>query len=227
MVDSSQRQPARQSGSARDSEALINALAADLRPVSLWSRPRSLALLWLISSMALVLVASLLQAPWRPNSLLQFGSVPRFGAEILLAFAGFIGLGLVAVQSAVPGAQRSWHRWLAVALAWLPWIGLLLLGLGSPALEPSMAGKRESCYLEVMLESLPPLAIGLLLVRRLFVVSGPVTGALIGLAAGMFPALLMQLSCMYLVDHALTHHLAPVLLPTALGALTGAFLLRR
>ena len=170
---------------------------------------------------------SLAYAPWRPGALNQLLTVPRFTLEIVLALGGVGTLAWIGVQSALPGALRTRRIVLLSGLAWLPWLALLVLGLEDPALAPSMAGKRADCYLEVMVESLPPLMLGLLLLRRLFPLHGVRTGMLLGAASGMVPALLMQLSCMYLVEHAWSHHLAPVLVPTLIGALAGGVLLRR
>jgi len=52
-------------------------------------------------------------------------------------------------------------------------------------------------------------------------------GAVLGAAAGAIPGLLMQLACMYLPEHALTHHVAPVAALAALGAVLGPLVLRR
>lgn len=209
------------------SKSLAATLSHQLEPVSFWQRPRTLLLSWLLLTVLVVSGMSLAYAPWRPGALDQLTSVPRFTLEIVFALGGACTLAWVAVQSAVPGALRPGRVLLLFIAAWVPWLALLLLGLADPALTPSMAGKREDCYLEVMVESLPPLTLGLLMLRRLYVLRGVRTGILLGAASGMVPALLMQLSCMYLVDHAWTHHLAPVLVPTLIGALAGGLLLRR
>jgi len=44
---------------------------------------------------------------------------------------------------------------------------------------------------------------------------------------GLILGLLMQLACMYLPEHALTHHVAPVAVLAALGAVLGPLVLRR
>lgn len=206
---------------------LIENLSGDLTAVSLWQRPSATLLIWLLGSTVIVTTLSLWYEPWRAGSLTQLTTVPRFASEIAVAVLGLTALAWAVVQTAVPGALRGWQAVCIMLLAWAPWLTLLYLGLTEPALAPSMAGKREDCYLEVMLESVPPLLLGLFLLRRLYAVRGFRTGALLGLAAGMLPALLMQLSCMYLVDHAWTHHVAPVLVPCAIGAIAGGFLLRR
>lgn len=90
-----------------------------------------------------------------------------------------------------------------------------------------MLGKRALCYLEVLLLSLPPLVIGLALCRSLYPLRGWATGALLGAAAGMIPGIVMQMACMYIVPHGLTHHVLPIAGSVAVGAALGALVLRR
>ena len=107
------------------------------------------------------------------------------------------------------------------------WVAAHAIALWSPALEPSMAGKRDGCSIEVLLLGAPAFALGLLAARRLAPLDRALTGALIGAAAAAAPALLMQFACMYLPAHALSHHLAPMLIPIVLGAALGPTALRR
>jgi hypothetical protein len=90
-----------------------------------------------------------------------------------------------------------------------------------------MQGKREGCWMEVLLCGVPPLLLGLALLRRLAPLSRAWTGALLGAAAGALPGLLMQLACMYVPAHILSHHLAPIAVVAGTGALLGAVMLRR
>jgi hypothetical protein len=53
------------------------------------------------------------------------------------------------------------------------------------------------------------------------------TGLVAGIAAGVLPALAMQLACVDAPLHALRLHLAPVLAVAAAGALLGRLTLRR
>ena len=85
----------------------------------------------------------------------------------------------------------------------------------------------ESGELQVLLFGSPPLLLGLALLRRLAPMQRVATGALLGAAAGAIPGLLMQMACMYLPEHILSHHIAPIFLLTALGAGLGPVVLRR
>ena len=59
-----------------------------------------------------------------------------------------------------------------------------------------MLGKRENCHLETLLLSLPLLAVGLAVLRRLAPLDRALSGAVLGAGAGAIPALLMQIACM-------------------------------
>ncbi len=72
-----------------------------------------------------------------------------------------------------------------------------------------MLGKRPHCFVETLFYALPPLVLGCYLTRRLFPLRPLRTAMAVGLAAGMLPALYMQLACMYIPDHILKFHIAP------------------
>ena len=107
------------------------------------------------------------------------------------------------------------------------WLAQYMLGLVSPALEPSSLGKRDHCYLETMAYSLPPILVALFLVRRLYPLRFVRTAMTLGLVAGMLPALYMQLACMYDPAHILPFHLGPIAAVAAVGALLGRLVLPR
>jgi hypothetical protein len=205
---------------------LIRELGADLRPAPLLRKPRHLALLWGAGAWLFVVGATIAVQPLRPGVLDQLLASPRFAGETLF---GLLAGGLaIWVAFAVGTPGRSQRRWIALALGGLAiWASAYLYGLVSPALEPSMLGKRQICFLEVLLYGLPSLAVGLLLLRRLAPLERWSAGLLMGAAAGAMPGLLMQLSCMYVPAHILSHHLGPVVGLALLGALGGPLVLRR
>jgi hypothetical protein len=106
------------------------------------------------------------------------------------------------------------------------WLASHIIGFAYPALEPSMLGKRPYCVFETLIYAIPPVLAGLWLARRRYVLRSSKTGALIGLAAGMMPALFMQLACMYEPSHIMTFHIVPGLAIAVPAALAGAWLLR-
>lgn len=90
-----------------------------------------------------------------------------------------------------------------------------------------MVGKREHCYFESAALALLPLGLGLVLASRLAPTARVATGFLLGVASAGLPALWMQMACMYIPHHGLTHHLLPVAAVGALGALVGSRFLPR
>lgn len=205
---------------------LIDTLVHDLRPARGPRRVESLVALWIVVSWTAVLTAMWLVGPFRPGWLQQLAESPHFLLEMAIGLAsGGLAI-LAAVLLCVPGARtRSWLGWAVGGL--LLWVGVYVLAVFDPALEPSMNGKRPGCSIQVLLFGLPPLVLGLALLRRLAPLSRAATGALLGAAAGAVPGLLMQLACVYVPVHILIHHLAPIVLLAGAGALLGALALRR
>ncbi len=87
-----------------------------------------------------------------------------------------------------------------------------------------MLGKRPFCALEIVVWGLPPVLVGLWLLRRRAAFERAWTGALLGAA---LPGLLMQLACMYDPAHILLHHLLPIGALIALGAALAPRILQR
>ncbi len=210
-----------------DPHDTIDALASRLQPV--W-RPGDLLVrlaLWITCSFAIAIASTVATGPVRPGTGAALAGSPQLLLECAIGLGG-VGLsGWAALSLGIPGlATRSRRVGLALGGCAL-WVAAIAVGFVAPALEPSMAGKRESCELQVLLFSIPPLLLGLLLLRGLATFDRAGPGALLGIAAGTCPALLMQLACMYDPSHAMSHHVAPILGVAALGAMLGPLLLRR
>ena len=142
----------------------------------------------------------------------------HFQFESLLGLAASFLIMLVAWFSVVPGLLS--RRLLRISLvALFSWLLLYVLGLYEPALEPSMHGKREHCYFESFLYSVPPLLLAFFLMSRRFALQQWRSGLLMGLAAGVMPALFMQFACMYDPLHILQLHILPAFICGLLGAL--------
>ena len=204
----------------------IDALVADLTPVRRAGDVRTRFVVWLVASHASVFALTWATGPFRPGAV-EALLVPRFGLETALGLGSIALAGLAALSLGIPGLASRRTR-IGIALTSLGlWLGVFALALLEPALEPTMAGKREGCEHQTLLFGLPPLLLGLALLRSLAPLDRARTGALLGAAAGAIPAALMQLACMYDPTHALTHHVAPVLGVVALGALLGPIALRR
>lgn len=211
----------------RSRAEVIASLTRDLRPTRRARRASVAAAAWLFGSTMLVTGLTVVMGPLRPDFMSQLLQSPRFASEtawgMLVAFAAAGG----ALDLAIPGRAGLWRRVGPGVLLLGAWASMLLYGLWDPALEPSMIGKRDHCSLEVVLYGSIPLVLGLLYVRGLAPLARAWTGALFAIAAGSVPALLMQLACMYDPSHALVHHLAPVAVLVAGGALGGPLILRR
>jgi hypothetical protein len=195
---------------------LIDSLVADLAPRRRAPRPGLIALAWLTAAALHVVAVTALFGPLRPDAFHQLANEPRFLLESLLGIAAIASVGVVAFYSAVPAALN--RRWQQVALGLMgAWILNYVVGLQYPALEPSMLGKRDLCFLETLVYAIPPLAVALLLLRRLYPLQPLRSAMLAGLVAGMLPALYMQIACMYAPAHILQFHILPgmVVVPIA------------
>jgi hypothetical protein len=211
----------------RSRDELIRELSGDLRPAPRLRNPLQLTLVWWVGAWLFVVLATLAMGPTRPGFASQLVASPRFAVETLFGILA----GLFAIRVAFslgiprPGSPR---RRVVLALGLLAlWASAYLYGLVDPALEPSMSGKRHLCFVEVWLYGLPILLAALLLLRRLASLNRLSAGLVTGAAAGALPALLMQLACMYIPSHILTHHIAPVAALVLLGGVAGCLLLRR
>jgi hypothetical protein len=182
---------------------------------------------WLAVAALLVGAATLATGPLRPGLLRQLAAEPGFGVDLLLGLlaSGVAVLGLMRLR--VPGLALGARAATPALAAWAAWAAWQLLELWRSSAPPSTLGQRDGCVVEVLLFSLVPLALALWMARRAAPLERAWTGLLAGLAAGMLPALAMQLACMEAPLHALALHLAPVLAVAAAGALLGRLALRR
>ncbi|RTR39438.1 DUF1109 domain-containing protein [Shewanella canadensis] len=198
-------------------DLLIANLSRNLAPVPPAPNINRLAMFWFCLSAIFVVVIIHLMGPVRPGAFAQLVEEPRFLLESLMGVTAIIWICQSAFRAAIPGALTDKFFAFGIMLMVL-WLAQYLIGLGSPALDPSMAGKRGHCFFETMLYSLPLILSGQLLVRRLYPLRPIRTAMSVSLAAGMMPALYMQLACMYEPSHILTYHILPGLLMVPTGA---------
>ncbi len=182
--------------------------------------------LWLLASIAWVVAVGVLIDPIRSTSITQLLSEPRFSLEMALGAVAALVSTRAAFALAVPGTATPRVIGLAIVGVSL-WLLALVSTFVTPALEPSMFGKRESCEWEAYLLSVPPIALGLMLQKRGAVLNPVVASTLVGVTAGLLPALFMQMACMVDPWHSLSHHAAPMLLVTAAAALLSWCFARR
>jgi len=189
-------------------EQLIEQLSADLPPVKPSPNANALATVWLFSSAVLVVVLTHLAAPVRTGAFAQLLTEPRFLLETLLGVVAIAWIGLAAFRAAVPGALTRRFALAGSALLAV-WLAQYVVGLVSPALEPSGLGERHLCYLETVIYALSPILAGVFLIRRLYPLRYVRAAMSLALAAGMIPALYMQIACMYEPSHILSFHILP------------------
>lgn len=188
--------------------ALIDSLSTDLQPSKFAWNINILAAAWLLVSASYVIVVAQLLGPIRPEAITQLQNEPRFLLESLLGLTAITLTAFCAFRAAVPGALSRPLLTVTAGLIML-WVLTYVLGLYSPTLAPSMAGKREHCYLETFFYAAPPVIAAFFFARRLYPLQPAKTALLIGLAAGMLPALYMQIACMYDPTHILKLHILP------------------
>ena len=192
-------------------DTLISKLSQDLAPVSPPPAINKMAMAWFLLSAIYVVAVTHLFGPERPGAFTQLGTEPRFLLETLLGVVAILWFSLVAFRSAIPAALGRRFAIAGVVLMAL-WLAQYVIGFVSPALEPSRLGKRNYCYFETMIYSVPVILAGFYIVRRLYPLSPRRTAMSIGLVSGMLPALYMQLACMYEPLHILAFHILPGLL---------------
>lgn len=210
---------------SRKRSELIQALVSDLEPVSRPGKSAPAMLGWLCISSIYVAGVMFLMGPVRPGALDQLIQVPRFALESLIGIAVVISLAAAGFRLGIPSVHGILRRAGAPLGLALFWVGFYVYGLVDPALEPSMLGKREHCFFETFVYCLPPLLLGLYMLRRLMPLRPVWTGAVLGAGAGALPALLMQIACMYVPAHILTHHILPGALMAVIGGFLGPWVL--
>lgn len=201
-------------------QEFIQSLSADLKPVKPAMSADLMAIIWLGLTALYIIAASHYFGPIRPGALGQLQTVPRFLLENLAGLGGFGCVIVAGFRSAIPGLRSQRLLWFGAVLIGL-WLTEIIAGLWRPALPPSMMGKREGCWIQTMVFSVPPMVVALVLTRRLYPLKPFKTTALCCLVAGMLPALYMQLACMYIVPHMLMFHILPGIGMALLGTFLG------
>ena len=209
-----------------DRRKLIAELSSELAPLPHAGKTFWTSSVWLLGAgfTATFIIAA--TGPFRAGSLQRLQVHPQFLIESLIGVAAIAALGFAAFRSGIPSPTPI-MRQASMPIALLcVWIGMYVYGLNAPALELSMAGKRDHCYLEALVYGAPGLIFGMVAIRRLYPLHGAWSGALLGVSAGAMPALIMQFACMYVPLHIIVFHVLPGLALALIGGITGFFLLR-
>jgi hypothetical protein len=204
---------------------LVEALAANIRPVRpLWPVRARLGL-WLLLE-ALVL---LWEATHTGNDFVRKLGHLDYALEVTFFAVAATLAAMLALRLAIPG-RRAGPREVALSMV-LVLIGIVLVMVGEPMRTGYPLGEfvhtGMRCAFEIcVLAALPWVALWWA-VRRGAPMRGAAAGALIGAAALLFAFAALRIGCP--IDeplHLVTWHLLPVLVLTALSALAGAAWLR-
>lgn len=207
---------------------LISELSNDLTVSRRTGRTADMIIYWLVFNFITAILLIYYAGPFREGSLQQAYDNPQFFIESMTGLLAIVLLGMTAFRSGIPSNISSLKLFSPAVLLFIIWFGFYVVGIWSPALEPSTQGMRNvPCYVETMLYGLPSMALGLFFIGRLWPLQGARTGLMIGLAAGATPALIMQFACMYAPVHIITHHLLPGLILGIIGFVAGKYYLSR
>ena len=204
-------------------ESLTDDLPGSVRPafnsvVQPW-------ILWTLLAALYVAALTYVLGPFRPGVWQQVVDHPRFALELVLGVAAFFSLALAALLAAVPGRNvRPAVRCGVAAL--VLWLAGFIVGPWWPILEPSMVGKRTHCAFEAYLYSIPPLLALVWLQRRGHVLRPVRAMVFAAVSAALFPAVVMNVACMYEPAHILKFHVLPIGILTA-AALAGLWFVAR
>ena len=213
---------------SKDREQLISELSNDLTVSGRAGSTADMTAWWLLFNFIIAALLIHATGPFRAGSLQQAEAHPQFLIESLTGALAIIVLSMSAFRSGIPSGLVRLKKLFPVLALLIVWLGFYVVGIWSPALEPSTLGARTSpCYLETVIYGLPSLLLGLYTIGRLWPLNGGWTGLLIGLAAGTTTALYMQFACMYEPVHIITHHLIPGLLLGMIGYFAGRWYLKR
>lgn len=210
----------------QDRQNLIDDLVGDLKRVDRPGRIGYYVAGWLALAAIYSVIAVFVSGPLREGALPHLIELPLFAGETLLAIVAIVAAAAATLRLGIPGRTRPWRELTFVLVPLAVWASIYVTGLWYPVHPVSTLGARDDCIWQVFLYSLPSLALVLFLVRRLYPLWPRLTGLLGGFAAAAIPAELMQFGCMYVPSHILTHHMGPILLTGAIGALAGPFVLK-
>ena len=196
----------------------IDALVEDLSPVRPAPGRLRTLILWGALSWAFVSAAILLSGPLREGVLDELFRSPRLALELGIGIAAGLTALAAGLELGGPGSPSPLRLWLPPLVLIGCWVLLLSYAIGNPVVEPSLTGRREHCLVETLCSALPPLALGLHLLRKRVVFSRATAGLLVGAGAAALPAVWMQLACRVDPLHGMLLHLSPMLLLAAAGA---------
>jgi hypothetical protein len=204
--------------------ALVDRLAADLRPVRpLWTVGRRLTL-WLAVELG-ILIYTLIRTP---NDYALKLEHPGYALQVACFIAAGVTMAVLALRAAIPGrAPGAGAITASVAMAAAGAAMLLFLPLRTGGQLGDFVVTGSGCAIATCARTLIPWIVLWWAVRRGAPINGSAAGAMVGGAATFFTFAIMRLDCP--IDeqlHLIVWHLGPVVLIIALSALAGAAWLR-
>ena len=207
-------------------DRLIGALAEDLRPVRVLPPPALRTLSWLLLVAAIAAVLALfadVAAMWHRITATADTSLAVLGTIATMATAAF-----AAFELGLPDRSRAWALLPLPALAlWVGASGLgCLRGYILPGTHVAVMGESRDCLLFIIGLSVPLAAVLVVMLRRAYSLSPPLTAAMAGLAAAAAAATLLNF--FHPFDAAATdlavHLVAVLIVVAAVRLLGGRFL---
>lgn len=212
-----------------DNEKLINQLADDLEPIKgKPGRTRMAICLWILLSTTATIICTYLLGDFRPNSLTEFMADGFFMAEVALAILVIVFSVKAAFDLSIPSEKSLFKHLLWPLVFFVLWLLLFIFALGYGGEHVSVSKHhRRMCYLEVLAYSLIPIIIGALWMNTQWLYHRIAAAMVLGLAAGVIPATIMQFACKHEVAHALYFHVLPGMVCSLLGLLIALFMIKK
>jgi hypothetical protein len=195
---------------ATDRGQFIERLVAEHRPRAVLPLPGWRALRWFLAALAANAAVLWLVQPFRPGFAGQLAEHPRLLAEVGAALLAVAAGAYVFLVRSVPGERVT--RAVGAGLAGIVAVLALSLVAGLVWTSPDFgtSGARRGCWIEGLVFGAATLASLVALVSRACPRISRRGMAVMGGLAGLLPAALMHVACMYNPGHALVYHYGPV-----------------
>ena len=163
--------------------------------------------------------------PFRANFLGAFSNI-LFVIEMLAGAFSISYFMLFSFTSVIPGSYNKKSIFIALG-SFLILALLIVKGIYFPHKAASMAGKRPSCYYEVLTLGIIPFLHLIYLCNKgvMFFKFRTLMGA--AFASAAIPSILMHIACMYDPFHILDHHILPVIIFTAVASILSYIVVKR
>ncbi|NCN42446.1 DUF1109 family protein [bacterium] len=203
-------------------ERFIHDLVGDLKPTHQWL-PSWRSAAWFSVAFLLNAVLMYFAQAYRPGFFQQLLEFPRFLTEILSAFflSGFLIFWFF--SNLVPGNKLRPALFIFGVVSALIFLVTLVLGFQMASPPKSPLGARPFCVEEVFVYGLLGIVSFLFILRKTHYKISIKNYVLLGVGAGLLPATLMQVACLYSPLHGLLLHYGPILVLVPLALLLAPF----